>query len=115
MLTRKGKATASHPVSKAIANHKDVELPQKRVKFEENPEDTPSDTRLINYDIFKNKGLTRKRKKVERNTRVKNKAKFEKKLKAFRRVKPEHKQAEMTYGGEQTGIRDDIVKSIQIK
>lgn len=92
-------------------------MPSKRVKFEDGdaPAEEPSDTRLINYDIFKNKGLTRKRKKVERNTRVKNKAKFEKKLKAFRRTTPTHKQAEATYGGETTGIRDDIVKSVRIK
>ena len=36
--------------------------------------------RNVGYDIIKNKGLTRKRKKIDRNSRVKHKEKYRKAL-----------------------------------
>ena len=38
-----------------------------------------NDSRKINRMILKNKGLTKRRKKIDRNARVKNKVKFQKK------------------------------------
>lgn len=35
-----------------------------------------NDSRKINRMILKNKGLTKRRKKIDRNSRVKNKVKF---------------------------------------
>lgn len=37
--------------------------------------------RNVNYDMMKNKGLTRKRKKIDRNPRAKHRAKYEKAIK----------------------------------
>lgn len=39
-----------------------------------------NDSRKINRMILKNKGLTKRRKKIDRNARVKNKVKFQKKV-----------------------------------
>ncbi len=39
-----------------------------------------NDSRKINRMILKNKGLTKRRKKIDRNSRVKNKVKFQKKV-----------------------------------
>ncbi len=57
---------------------------QKKAKIEEIFQDDPTyhvgedDVRGINRKILKNKGLTRKRKKIDRNSRVKLRKKFEK-------------------------------------
>lgn len=67
--------------------------------------------RAINYQILKNRGLTPNRKKDNRNSRVKKRKKYEtaqKKLSSVRRV---FKQPTGAYGGEQTGIKKNIVRS----
>lgn len=67
--------------------------------------------RAINYQILKNKGLTPHRKKENRNARVKKRKKYDqaqKKLSSVRRV---FKQPTKAYGGEETGIKKNIVRS----
>ncbi|KAF5092631.1 hypothetical protein D0Z03_002769 [Geotrichum reessii] len=69
--------------------------------------------RAINYQILKNKGLTPKRKKEDRNARVKKRKKYEqakKKLSSVRRV---YKQPTASYGGEETGIKKNMVRSVK--
>ncbi|KAI5614521.1 something about silencing protein 10 [Silurus asotus] len=71
--------------------------------------------RGITYQMAKNKGLTPKRKKIDRNPRVKHREKF-------RRAKIRRKgqvlqvrREETRYSGELSGIRAGIKKSIKLK
>lgn len=75
----------------------------------------PASVRMANSTILKSKGLVRKRKRVERNPRVKNRLKFEKAMKK-RRSTYGYKDKEFTayYDGEKTGIRKDIVRSTKL-
>ena len=70
------------------------------------------------YKIMKNKGLTRIRKKENRNSRVKNRRKYEK---AVMRRKGQVQDTiregpsdGASYGGEETGIRTHLKKSVRI-
>ncbi|XP_014675436.1 PREDICTED: something about silencing protein 10-like [Priapulus caudatus] len=71
--------------------------------------------RPINYQIMKNKGLTPKRKKEQRNPRVKHKEKYRKAL-VRRKGQVQMARTEMQkYGGEHTGIRAGLKKGIKLK
>ncbi|XP_062533563.1 something about silencing protein 10-like [Armigeres subalbatus] len=71
--------------------------------------------RKITYQMAKNKGLTVRKKKDQRNIRVKNRRKFQKALVrrkgAVRSVRTETSR----YAGEATGIKAFIKRSIKIK
>ncbi|OLY81473.1 hypothetical protein AYI68_g4421 [Smittium mucronatum] len=76
-------------------------------------EDT-SEKRPINYQILKNKGLTPKRNKINRNPRVKKKVKYaaaKKKLSSTRQI---YKTPSGPYGGEATGIKTNLSKSVRL-
>ncbi|XP_069127326.1 something about silencing protein 10-like [Argopecten irradians] len=82
--------------------------------MEEGEEDEEG-KRAITYQIAKNKGLTPKRKKEQRNPRVKNKLKF-RKAKIRRRGQVREARTEMSrYGGEVSGIRAGIKRGIKMK
>lgn len=70
--------------------------------------------RAISYQILKNKGITSgKKRKEKRNARVSKRAKYEKaqqKLKSVRRV---YQQSSSSYGGEETGIKKNITRSVK--
>lgn len=70
--------------------------------------------RAINFQILKNKGLTgTSSNKDSRNSRVKKRKKYDqaqKKLSSVRRV---YKQPTSAYGGEETGIKKNIVRSVK--
>ncbi|CAG8962202.1 hypothetical protein HYFRA_00005254 [Hymenoscyphus fraxineus] len=72
--------------------------------------------RAIGYTIEKNKGLAPKRKKEVRNPRVKKRMKFEEKKKKLGSMKAIYKGGEERggYGGEKTGIKPGLVKSIKL-
>ena len=72
--------------------------------------------RAIGYVIEKNKGLAPKRKKDVRNPRVKKRKKFEEKKKKLASMKAVYKGGEERggYGGEKTGIKTGLVKSIKL-
>ncbi|CAG9316933.1 unnamed protein product [Blepharisma stoltei] len=139
MLKANGKPASNHPVINTIKNliklnkniekqeksgtikkeakvpvAKHVEISEKNEKSNEKPKDD-------NYQrsveaILKNKGIRRKRKKVDRNVRVKNKMKYLKKVKKRQSTYGYVERPKTDrYGGESTGIRKDIVKSIKIK
>lgn len=73
------------------------------------------DKREITYQIAKNKGLTPHRKKEQRNPRVKHKMKF-RKAKIRRKGAVREPRTEITrYGGEASGIKANVKKSIKIK
>ncbi|KAM0284965.1 hypothetical protein ACHAQH_001654 [Verticillium albo-atrum] len=73
----------------------------------------PDGKRSINYTIEKNKGLAPKRKKENRNPRVKKKLQYEAKQKKLRSMMPTFKGGEPQggYGGEKTGITTGLVRA----
>ncbi|PGH01373.1 U3 small nucleolar RNA-associated protein 3 [Blastomyces parvus] len=72
--------------------------------------------RAITYAIAKNKGLTPKRSKDVRNPRVKKKKKYEEKKKKLGSIRQVYKGGEGRggYGGELTGIKTNLVKSVKL-
>ncbi|KAG6452800.1 hypothetical protein O3G_MSEX007790 [Manduca sexta] len=73
------------------------------------------DKREITYQIAKNKGLTPHRKKEQRNPRVKHKLKY-RKAKIRRKGAIREPRTEISrYGGESSGIKANVKKSIKIK
>jgi U3 small nucleolar RNA-associated protein 3 len=85
-------------------------------EWEEDDEEVDSQAkRAITYEIARNKGLTPKRKKEQRNPRVKHKLKYEK---AKRRRKGQVLPVAVdkgVYGGEKSGIRSTVSRSVKIK
>lgn len=74
-----------------------------------------TDKRQITYQIAKNKGLTPHRKKEQRNPRVKHKLKY-RKAKIRRKGAIREARTEISrYGGEASGIKANVKKSIKIK
>lgn len=74
-----------------------------------------SNKRAINYQIEKNKGLTRKRKKENRNARVKKRHRYEDAQKRIKGVRKVYKGSEGPYQGETTGIRKNLAHSTRFK
>ncbi|CAH1404707.1 unnamed protein product [Nezara viridula] len=84
-------------------------------KEEDQKDKVEEDKRGVAFKILKNKGLTPKRKKENRNPRVKNRNKFKK---AIRRRKGQFRDPRKElhkYDGEIAGIKKDISKSIKLK
>jgi U3 small nucleolar RNA-associated protein 3 len=75
----------------------------------------PDGKRAITYQIEKNKGLTPKRSKDARNPRVKKRKKYEEKKKKLGSIRQVYKGGEARggYGGELTGIKKNLVKSVK--
>ncbi|PVU90934.1 hypothetical protein BB559_004368 [Furculomyces boomerangus] len=87
---------------------------ESNLEQEEYEMDVDSNKRPINYQILKNKGLTPKRQKVNRNPRVKKKVKYaaaKKKLASTKRI---YKVPTKGYGGEATGIKKNLAKSTKL-
>lgn len=87
-------------------------------EFKENEDEEeeldPDAKRGITYQMAKNKGLTPKRKKIDRNPRVKNRQKF---IRAQIRRKGqvrEVRREETRYRGELSGIRAGVKKSTKL-
>lgn len=76
----------------------------------------PDGKRAITYQIEKNKGLTPKRNKDSRNPRVKKRKKYEEKKKKLGSIRQIYKGGESRggYGGELTGIKKNLVKSVKL-
>ena len=71
--------------------------------------------RGITYQIAKNKGLTVHKKKEQRNVRVKNKQKYKKALIRRKGTVRDVRPQTMRYGGESSGIKAFVKRSIKIK
>ncbi|KAL3265910.1 hypothetical protein HHI36_010100 [Cryptolaemus montrouzieri] len=84
-------------------------------EINETKENNKLEKRGITYQIAKNKGLTPHRKKEQRNPRVKHRNKFRKakvrRKGAVREVRNELRR----YGGEISGIKATVTKSIKLK
>lgn len=76
----------------------------------------PDGKRAITYQIEKNKGLTPKRNKDVRNPRVKKRKKFDEKKRKLGSIRQVYKGGEGKggYGGELTGIKKNLVKSVKL-
>jgi U3 small nucleolar RNA-associated protein 3 len=76
----------------------------------------PDGKRAITYAIAKNKGLAPRRKKEVRNPRVKKRKKFDEKMKKLGSIRQLYKGGEGRggYGGELTGIKKNLVKSVKL-
>ncbi|KAM9759059.1 something about silencing protein 10 [Menidia menidia] len=82
---------------------------------EEEEELDPDSKRGITYQMAKNKGLTPKRRKIDRNPRVKHREKFRKaKVRRKGQVR-EVRREEVRYSGEMSGIRAGVKKSTKLK
>lgn len=77
--------------------------------------DEDGSKRAITWQMSKNKGLTPHRKKEQRNPRVKHRNKF-RKAKIRRKGQVREARTELKrYGGEMSGIKKTVTKSIKIK
>lgn len=125
MLKSKGKPVLNHPVLKSLKTFKGMLLKFKTKEKESGSnqhkktseqEVDMQDKRTATRDILKYKGLKRKRKKEERNVRVKNRMKYDRAIKK-RRSTFGYKDKVYTdrYDGEATGIRTDLVKSVRFQ
>ncbi|KAM9859155.1 something about silencing protein 10 [Aulostomus maculatus] len=82
---------------------------------EDGEEQDPEAKRGITYQMAKNKGLTPKRKKIDRNPRVKHREKFRRaKIRRKGQVR-EVRREETRYSGELSGIRAGVKKSVKLK
>uniref|UniRef100_A0A3Q3WB73 Sas10 C-terminal domain-containing protein n=1 Tax=Mola mola TaxID=94237 RepID=A0A3Q3WB73_MOLML len=82
---------------------------------DEEEELDPDAKRGITYQMAKNKGLTPKRKKIDRNPRVKNKEKFRRAQIRRKGQVREVRREDTRYSGEMSGIRAGVKKSIKLK
>ena len=75
----------------------------------------PDGKRGLSYAIEKNKGITPSGKRNVRNPRVKKRRRYDDKLKKLNSVRPVYKGGEGRggYGGELTGIKTNLVKSVK--
>lgn len=80
----------------------------------EDKERVETEKRAVTFEILKNKGLTPRRKKENRNPRVKNRNKFKKAL-VRRKGQVRQPRKELNrYGGEISGIKAHVRKSIKL-
>jgi len=70
--------------------------------------------RNVQRDIIKNKGLTRKRKKEDRNPRVAKRRKYEEMMGKRKTVVKEYKGKEAKYEGEKSGIASGLKRSTRL-
>lgn len=77
----------------------------------------PDTKRATNYAILKNRGLSVRKNKIERNPRLKKRVKYEKmmkKLGSTKRIYKAEGRREQGYRGEATGIKTNVRKSVRL-
>ncbi|XP_057581422.1 something about silencing protein 10 [Hippopotamus amphibius kiboko] len=105
----------------ALKYYKEMEDRQKlkRKKEENSTEEQALEDqnakRAITYQIAKNRGLTPRRKKIDRNPRVKHREKFRRAKIRRRGQVREVRREQQRYSGELSGIRAGVKKSIKLK
>ncbi|KNE55823.1 hypothetical protein AMAG_01691 [Allomyces macrogynus ATCC 38327] len=105
---------AARREAKAASRGEDVSVTFADEDGDADMNDLSSGKRLASYDILKNKGLTPKRKKEDRNPRLKHRRKFEKKVKKLKTVKRVATELKGGYQGELTGIKTHLTRSIKL-
>ncbi|KAM6150750.1 something about silencing protein 10 [Erethizon dorsatum] len=105
----------------ALKYYKETEDRQKlkrkreETSAEEQALEDQNSKRAITYQIAKNRGLTPRRKKIDRNPRVKHREKFRRAKIRRRGQVREVRREEQRYSGELSGIRAGVKKSIKLK
>ncbi|XP_078281281.1 something about silencing protein 10 isoform X2 [Rhinoraja longicauda] len=105
--------------------HKEMKgtLSQKRKRMEEDSNENTAvvqevlgadEKRKISYQMSKNRGLTPRRKKIDRNPRVKHREKFRRANIRRKGQVREVRREEHRYSGELSGIRAGVKKSIKL-
>ncbi|KAF5308583.1 hypothetical protein FQR65_LT18055 [Abscondita terminalis] len=117
---KKVKPKLQKQLTNAVSMSEEMVVPTQNVGSDEEIDDTKEEEeedsrRAITYQIAKNKGLTPHRNKLQRNPRVKHRHKYRKALirrkGAVRTVRTELSR----YGGELSGIKANVSKSVKIK
>ncbi|XP_043828325.1 something about silencing protein 10 [Dromiciops gliroides] len=103
---RSGREARERLEAKRKAPHEDED---------EDEDAEPGAKRAISYQMAKNKGLTPRRKKIDRNPRVKHREKFRRAKIRRRGQVPAPLTEERKYCGEPSGIRAGVKKSIRLK
>jgi U3 small nucleolar RNA-associated protein 3 len=70
--------------------------------------------RVANENIIKSRGLYRKRKKYQGNAKLHLREKFFKKMNKRKNYVKEYSGKPLNYGGEATGIRDDLIRGTKL-
>ncbi|XP_024125299.1 something about silencing protein 10 [Oryzias melastigma] len=95
--------------------NKDPEAEEVEENNGDDEQQDPDNKRGITYQMAKNKGLTPKRKKIDRNPRVKHREKFRRaKIRRKGQVRDVRRE-EQRYSGEMSGIRAGVKKSTKLK
>uniref|UniRef100_A0A8C5HJ16 Sas10 C-terminal domain-containing protein n=1 Tax=Gouania willdenowi TaxID=441366 RepID=A0A8C5HJ16_GOUWI len=131
-----GEETTSKPVKgKKTKNDSDSDLDEEaalryyrkveeRIKLKRKSNDTGNEEYvmicvfliiLVENQMAKNKGLTPKRKKIDRNPRVKHRHKFKRAVIRRKGQVREVRREETRYSGELSGIRAGVKKSVKLK
>lgn len=113
------------PTMTSNGTHKKASLRERMTKRQEEKEkndelameemDDQPEKRRITYEMQKNKGLTAKRKKENRNPRVRHRNKYARALIKRKSRVPEGRTEDERYVGEPTGIRAGIKRGIKLK
>lgn len=97
------------------AAHEDAKRAARDGKLAELQESVGADgKRALNFQIMKNKGLTPHRKNENRNARVKKRKKYEQAKKKLKSVRQVYEANTGPYGGEKTGIKKGISRSVKL-
>jgi U3 small nucleolar RNA-associated protein 3 len=98
----------------ALKTAKKAEYEANRMPIIADEDLADGDKRSVTWQILKNKGLTPHRKKENRNARVKHRNKYEKKMKKLSSFRAVAKTQDGAYGGEKTGIRTGLARSVKL-
>lgn len=97
------------------AAHEDAKRAARDGKLAELKENVGEDgKRALNFQIMKNKGLTPHRKNENRNARVKKRKKYEQAKKKLKSVRQVYEGSQGPYGGEKTGIKKGLSRSVKL-
>lgn len=97
-----------------VAAHESAKRAARDGKLAELKESVGADgKRALNFQIAKNKGLTPHRKNENRNARVKKRKKYEQAKKKLKSVRQVYEGSQGPYGGEKTGIKKGLSRSIK--
>lgn len=106
---------AARKYYKEIEDKQKLKRKKEENSIEEQALEDQNAKRAITYQIAKNRGLTPRRKKIDRNPRVKHREKFRRAKIRRRGQVREVRREEQRYSGELSGIRAGVKKSIKLK
>ena len=112
---KKRKSKDKTVTTKKVKFADDLALSETLTRQEDMQDNAQIGKRGITYEMEKNKGLTPKRKKELKNPRVKHRMKYRKaKIRRKGQVREPRKELQR-YGGELSGIKSAVVKSVKFK